>query len=170
MKKRFILVILSFLLANALSAETLYKVCPGIYLGGSSPALDSIEKKEILDFVTVGVDLQVGYGFTLFDAISLSAYFNMGIDTGLPNQPNIFYGGLAELLWGGGLLKYGIALGGGYLTNIDISIYNYETFYFRAAIPVIFLDLFKTSLCFDLYPDIGCRLGLLVHINTGVTR
>lgn len=156
------------MLANALSADSLYKLCPGIYLGGGLPALDYVEDKSFLDVVTIGVDIQLGYEFNLFNIISLGAYANMGFDSGLPNQPNVYYGVLGEFLWGGKLLKYGIALGGGLNTSIDISMNNKDSFYFRAALPVVFLGLIKTSLCYDLYPEIGSRLGLLFHLSSGI--
>jgi len=170
MKKRFILVFLFYMLANALSADTFYKLCPGIYLGGGLPAQDYIKDKAFLDIVTIGADIQLGYEFNLLNIITLGAYANVGFDTGLPNKPNLYYGVIGELLWGGNLLKYGIALGGGYNTNVDISIYNQESAYFRFALPVVFLGLLKTSLCYDLYPEIGSRLGLLVHLSGGIPR
>jgi len=167
MKKKFILVLLFYMLANALSADSFYKMYPGIYLGSGLPALDYLEDKSFMNIVTIGADIQLGYQLD-FDIFALGAYANVGFDTGLPNQPNLYYGVIGEFLWGGKLLKFGIALGGGYNTSIDISMNNQESFYFRAAIPVVFLGLLKTSVCYDLYPDIGSRLGLLMHLNSGI--
>lgn len=156
------------MLSNALPADSFYKVYPGIYLGGGLPAQDYIEDKTFLDIVTLGVDIQAGFQLDLLGLISLGAYANVGFDSGLPNQPNFYYGAIGELLLGGELLKYGIALGGGYNTSVDTSLNNQESFYLRVALPVVFFGLLKTSLCYDLYPDIGSRLGLLVHLNSGI--
>jgi len=168
MKKKFILALLFYMLANALSADSFYKLCPGVYLGGGLPALDYLEEKNFMDIFTVGTDVLAGYEFSLFNIITLGFYANFGFDTGLPNQPNLYYGVLGEVLWGGKYLKYGVAFGGGYNTSIDISLNNLDSFYFRVAVPVVFLGIFKASLCYDLYPDIGGRLGLLFHYTGGI--
>ena len=165
MKKKFILALLFYMIANALSADSSLKMCPGIYLGGGLPALDYIEEKSLLDIFTIGADIQLGYEFGIIKNIALGAYANLGIDTGLPNRPNLYYGVIGEFLWGGKLLQLGVALGGGYNTRIEISQNNQPSFYFRVALPVVFLGMFKTSICYDLYPDIGSRLGLLVHLS-----
>lgn len=155
------------MLANALYADSSIKICTGIYLGSGLPALEYNEETSFMDVFTYGVDVQTGYGFGLFNDLVLNAYANMGMDSGLPNQPNIYYGVIGELLWGGRLLKYGIALGAGYNTSIDISNNNLESFYFRISLPVVFLGFFKTSICYDLYPEIGSRLGLILHYSQG---
>jgi len=168
MKKKYILTLLFCMLAKTLSADSSPMLYAGVYLGGGLPALDYIEEKTFLDIFTVGGDLLAGYEFQLINNISLGAYANTGLDTGLPNQPNFYNGILGELLWGNKKFKFGAALGGGYNASIDLSKNKLDSLYFRFAIPVVFLGIIKTSVSYDLYPDIGSRIGLLLHYRQAV--
>jgi hypothetical protein len=160
MKKTLILSLLILLLTNALSAEIFFKLYPGLYLGG-----DTIENFAF----TIGGDLQLGFEFGefVYDDIIFGIYTNTGIDTGLPNRPNFYYGGIMELYFVGDEIKFGISAGGGYNTGIDSDLNDLRSGYLRVGLPINFMGVFKSSLCFDLYFDIGYRLGWIMHLGKG---
>jgi hypothetical protein len=164
--KKGILVMVGIMLSTAVFGLDLnFKFYPGMYLGGDP-------ERDIDDgLFVIGVDLQAGFEFgdMEYDTRVFTLFANMGIDTGQPNEPNIYAGLMPEFYFFGDSFKVGMALGCGY--NLGLSELQIkkravrDTFYFRFGIPVYIGDLCKTGLYLDYYIGAGARLGLLFHYN-----
>ncbi|MDR2069830.1 MAG: hypothetical protein LBP81_00215 [Treponema sp.] len=139
------------------------KFYSGLYLGADwdRPADDGM--------ISAGGDIQLGFeiGDFDYDDFILAFFGNAGIDTGQPNEPNFYYGGMAEIYFGEGNAKLGAALGGGWNTGITALKNNSfpvrDSFYIRAGIPINFSGIIKWSLYYDYYFDTGSRLGIIFH-------
>jgi hypothetical protein len=154
--KKLILFLLLLVIASNLFAVR-FRFYPGLYVGGNGPTEEGF---------SFGADLQLGLEFGRFfsNDFVFGIHGNAGIDTGLPNQPNFYFGGITELYWGHEGIKIGVSLGIG--KNIgfeDVGDRNLESMYFRLGIPVNFGGRFKTGVYFDFYPGIGTRYGLMLH-------
>ena len=160
MKKLLFVFLLLFSMGGFLAADVHFKFYPGLYVGGNSPAEDGL---------SVGADIQLGIEFGDFDYdfIVFGIHGNVGIDTGMPNHPNFYYGGVLELYFGEEEIKVGLFAGIGGNRGTDTGERNLETVFFRLGLPLNFFGKFKISACVDLYPDIGCRLGMMMHLGIG---
>jgi len=159
MKKPLILFCLLFFLAGALFADVHFKFYPGLYVGGNYPANSGM---------SIGGDIQLGLevgGFD-YDVFTFGLFGDIGIDTGLPNHPNFYYGGVVDFLFGYEV-KAGISFGIGGNRGISTGERQLKSVFFRFGVPLNILGRFKTTVCFDLYPGIGSRLGVLLHAGLG---
>ena len=147
-----LIILLLFTVITSLHADTRFVFYPGIYLG-SNAAVD--------EDISVGFDLQTGIEFSTYVLFGL--YGNIGIDSGVPNQPNLYYGGVMEILFGQGYFKCGPSIGAGLNNFIENSISNYKSIYWTFGFPIRFTRFFKVTPCFDYYPGIGGRFGWLIH-------
>ncbi|MDR0553292.1 MAG: hypothetical protein LBG76_00630 [Treponema sp.] len=162
MKKRLILCALLFLAAGAVFADVTIKLYPGLYMGRDQT-------------LTWGADVQFGVEFGDWDddEFIFGIYADGGIDWGLPNKPNLYYGGMAELYYGESVAKFGIAAGVGWNQGVDAeaSERNLQSVYIRLGIPFNFVyGRFKMQLCLDIYPDVGVRLGFLFHFGINLKK
>jgi hypothetical protein len=165
MKNKFLpLFLFLFLAASGFAfADTRFRFYPGLYLGADwdRPIDDGM--------ITIGADIQMGLEIGDFDYDDFIFVFlgNAGLDTGQPNEPNIYYGGMAEFYFWGDELKLGAALGCGWNTGI-IALKNdgrplRDSFYIRAGMPVNFAGKIKYGFYYDYYFDVGSRLGIIFH-------
>jgi hypothetical protein len=171
MKKAFVIFFLLFFLTGALFADFQFKLYPGLYFGGNGPALDGIET-DLLDMLSIGADAQVGMEFGRYasfyrDDFIFGIHANVGIDTGLPNRPNFYYGLVMDFYWGDDDVKWGISAGGGWNQTAASSKGDEESFYLRIGLPINFSGKFKSAFCFDWYPDTCYRLGIIMHYGIG---
>jgi hypothetical protein len=119
--------------------------------------------------VTIGADLQLGVeiGEFYYDDFIFAFLGNIGLDTGQPNEPNFYYGGMAEFYFWGDDLKLGAALGGGWNAGFSVLKLNgrpmRDSFYIRVGLPVNLLGKMKYGFYYDYYFDVGSRLGVLFH-------
>jgi len=159
MKKTFALFFLMFILSSALFADAFFKFYPGLYVGGNYPANSGM---------SIGGDIQLGLevGDFDYDVFTFGLFGDIGIDSGLPNHPNFYYGGVVEFLFGYEV-KVGLSFGMGGNRGFSTGERQLNSLYFRFGIPLNFFGRFKTTVCFDLYPDIGSRLGVLLHAGIG---
>ena len=140
-----------YLLVMPLFADSFIKIYPGVYIGGKQPTESGL---------IIGLDMQAGMelGSIEYDNLVFGVHGNIGIDSGLPNKPNLYYGGIMELYFGKSSNKFGISLvvGG----SQGIANDNFKSVYLRAGLPVNYFGRFKTSVYFDWYPHVGSRLGI----------
>jgi hypothetical protein len=141
-------------------ADLHFRFYPGLYLGADwGRPIDA-------GMVTIGADLQLGFeiGDFDYDDFVFAVLGNAGLDTGQPNEPNLYYGGTAEFYFWGDELKLGASLGCGWNTGISLDGSPVrDSFYIRAGVPVSLWGKMKFGLYFDFYPDIGSRLGMIFH-------
>ena len=159
MKKSLILLILVFSVTGALFADFSFKFYPGLYLGGGN--VDKTYK------LSIGADLQLGFEIGgEYDGYIIGIFGNCGIDSGLPNSPNLYYGFMIDLL-GGDEIFMGISAGLGRNIGLASGLNSYDTAYIRVGIPFSFYGIIKSSLYLDWYFDIGLRLGYIIHLGIG---
>jgi hypothetical protein len=156
-KKVLLAVILLTLSSVVLFAE--FNV--GLYMGGDQNR-DFGDRR-----VTWGMDMQWGYGFNGSGLFSGGIYANTGLDSGQPNEPNLYFGGIGEFYYGVmDMLKIGFAFGMGWNTaSFANAIHDRSTdgsFYLRMGVPLKMFDLFKFGFCYDIYFGQGSRLGFLI--------
>ena len=158
MKKLLILLLLFLFSASLSFARTVFTMYPGAYLGGNAPAEKGL---------SFGGDFQMGleFGRFYYDDFVFGIHGNIGIDSGLPNKPNFYYGGLTEIYWGEDEIKIGLSVGIGGNRGTSSSDNPQKSAYFRFGLPVNFNGKFKSSACFDWYPKIGSRLGIIMHFG-----
>jgi hypothetical protein len=135
------------------------KLYPGLYLGGD-------QNRAAYDgWFTIGADIQLGFEFgdITEDSFVVGIFVDAGIDTGQPNEPNFYYGGTLELY----LFGLGMALGGGWLVGVpELKTDDrplYDTIYIRLGLPLHTGERVKFGFYFDLYINVGSRLGFIVH-------
>jgi hypothetical protein len=151
-----------FLTLPGLAFATGFRFYPGLYLGADW------DRPVENGMITIGADIQLGFELGDFDYDDFIFVFlgNVGLDTGQPNEPNIYYGGMAEFYFWGDDLKLGAALGCGW--NMGISALNdgrplRDSFYIRAGVPISLWGKMKYGLYYDYYFDVGSRLGIIFH-------
>jgi hypothetical protein len=149
-------------LSGAAFADLNFKFYSGLYIGADWD-------REISNgMITLGGDLQMGFeiGEFYYDDFVFGFLGNVGIDTGQPNEPNFYYGGMAEFYFGGDEIKIGTALGIG--SNTGFSILKSggsirDSLYLRVGLPSRFENGMKYGFYYDYYFDVGSRMGLLFH-------
>jgi hypothetical protein len=148
-------------LPGAAFADVDFRFYPGLYIGADWDR--SIDK----GMITFGADMQLGIEFDYDDYI-LGLFGDIGLDTGQPNEPNFYYGGLTELYFLGDYgFRLGAALGlgwntGSYALKTDDGPIH-DSFYIRLGMPVKFADKIKYGFYCDFYLGIGSRLGILYY-------
>jgi hypothetical protein len=164
MKNKILLIFLVFFLAlPGLTFATGFKFYPGLYLGADWDRSFSDGK------ITAGADIQMGFeiGDFKYDDFIFALLANVGLDTGQPNEPNFYYGGMAEFYFLGSGTKLGAAADGGWNRGIAVLHKNdrpvRDSFYLRAGIPVNFGGKIKIGLYYDRYFGVGSRLGVIFH-------
>jgi hypothetical protein len=168
MKNKFFLLFPVLFLALAgghAFADLNFRFYPGLYMGADWG-------RDIGDgMITIGGDMQLGLelGEFDYDDFVFGFFGDMGLDTGQPNEPNFYYGIMAEVyfnFWGDDF-KVGTALGIGSNAGFDILKNNdrltRDSSYIRIGFPVHFTGKTKYGFYFDFYPDIGSRLGIMIH-------
>jgi hypothetical protein len=157
--KILLLVLFFYLMPFSAFADLIFRFYPGLYLGADWDR--SIDK----GMVTVGADIQLGFetGDFDYDDFIFAFFGNAGLDTGQPNEPNFYYGVVAEAYFWGDEIKLGAALGGGWNTGINAIHPVRDSFYIRAGIPVNLWGERKCGFYFDFYFGIGSRMGLIFH-------
>jgi hypothetical protein len=166
MKKLQLFLSFLFLTLSGFAFAQGFKLYPGLYIGGdfSRPIDDGM--------FSIGGDIQAGFetGDLDYDTFVVGIFGNIGLDTGRPNAPNFYYGGMAEFYLFGSEVRVGTAVGGGWNTGIAELKNNdrpvRDSFYIRAGIPInIGGGTVKYGLYYDYYFDVGSRLGILFHFG-----
>jgi hypothetical protein len=156
--------VLFLALAGPAFADVHFRFYPGLYMGADwNRPIDN-------GMFTFGADIQAGleFGNFRYDDFIFVILGNAGLDTGQPNEPNLYYGGMAEFYFGGDETKFGAALGGGWNTGI-VELKNNDrppsdSYYIRAGLPINFAGIIKYGIYYDYYFDTGSRLGLIFHL------
>jgi hypothetical protein len=158
-KRAKIFFVFLFVTLSGFSFAGGFKFYPGVYLG-----MDW--NRDIDDgLFVVGADIQWGFeiGDFLYNDFVLGFFGDIGLDTGQPNEPNFYYGGTVEAYW----LYWGLALGMGWNTTIE-GLHSEDrlardSIYMRTGLLVNAEGVMKFGLYYDYYPDIGSRLGFIIH-------
>ena len=158
MKKLLILFPLFCFSASLGFAQIAFTMYPGGYLGGNWPAADGM---------SFGGDFQMGFeiGRFYYNEFIFGFQGNIGIDSGLPNKPNFYYGGLMEIYWGLDIVKIGLSMGIGGNRGFKTGENQKESVYLRFGIPLNANGIFKIGPVLDIYPKIGSRLGILMNFG-----
>jgi hypothetical protein len=147
MKNKFPLffLLLFFALPCFAFADLHFRFYPGLYLGADW------ERPADNGLITIGADIQLGLeiGDFDYDDFIFGIFGNVGLDTGQPNEPNIYFGGMAELYFWGDEIKLGAALGfggNGGIAELETNGPVRDSGYIRVGIPVNFWGRMKCGL------------------------
>jgi hypothetical protein len=156
-KKKFLLLFPFVFFALSGFAFADWNFYPGVYLGADwNRPIDNGK-------ITIGADLQAGFELFYWDGFIFAFLGNMGVDTGQPNEPNFYYGGMAEFYFSGYDTRAGLALGWGWNKGLKDNGRRRDSFYIRLGMPVNFEGRTKYGFYFDFYPGVGSRLGYIMH-------